>query len=72
MKRWRRAAAGLLILTGCALIVRGGDHALRGGGGWQALLTSLVIGGLIIALGAARLRFWGEQHQPSRTDSEKS
>ena len=60
MDRWRRTAAMLLILTGVVIMLRGTDYALRSGG-WRALLTSVVIGGLVIALGVARLNYWRQR-----------
>ena len=50
----------LLILTGVVIMLRGTDYALRSGG-WRALLTSVVIGGLVIALGVARLNYWRQR-----------
>jgi hypothetical protein len=57
--RWRRLAAGLLVLVGGAIVFRGVERGILGDAGWQGFLVSAVVGGLIMALGIARWRFLG-------------
>jgi hypothetical protein len=59
--RWRRIAAVLMMLVGAAIMLRGACYALGRDEGWRPLLVSVVLGGLIFALGIARWRYWREQ-----------
>ncbi len=57
----RKLAAAALILLGVAMVARGAAWSIREGLGWQGVVQSLVVGGLVFALGIARWRFW--QHR---------
>jgi hypothetical protein len=48
----------LLVIVGISVMVRGVHHALAHSLGWHAIITPLVIGSLVIALGIARWRYW--------------
>ena len=58
MRHWRQGMALLLIIVGISVMVRGVHHALALSLGWHAIITPLVIGSLVIALGIARWRYW--------------
>ncbi|MFA0762066.1 MAG: hypothetical protein HZLCBSQH_002179 [Candidatus Fervidibacterota bacterium] len=58
MHHWRQGMALLLVIVGISVMVRGVHHALAHSLGWHAIITPLVIGSLVIALGIARWRYW--------------
>lgn len=58
MHHWRQLTALLLVIIGISVTVRGIYHAIIRDLGWHAIITPLVIGSLIIALGVARWRYW--------------
>jgi len=58
MKSWRKIASVLLIVVGALMFVRGAHHAVTNDLGWQGLIASSVLSGLVIALGVARWRYW--------------
>ncbi len=55
--RFRRAEAILLMAAGCLMSLRGVYHCTRHDLGWQNLLLSVVLGGLVFMLGLSRWQF---------------
>jgi hypothetical protein len=58
---WRRISAALLMIVGLAMLVRGLNHTILRGLGWQGFLESGIVGGLVFALGLARWRYWQQR-----------
>ena len=58
MRHWRQLTALLLVTVGISVTVRGVYHAITHDLGWHAIITPLVIGSSVIALGIARWRYW--------------
>jgi hypothetical protein len=61
MRRIRELAAALLILLGIFMVARGIGWSVRQGLGWQGFVQSVVVGGLVFALGVARWRYWRQR-----------
>jgi len=57
----QQALAVLTMFLGVLILVRGVEHSLSRGLGWQSLLISVVLGGLFFALGLARWRYWRQR-----------
>ncbi len=55
--RFRQVTAALLMLAACAMLSRGIYYSTRHGLDWQGLVETVLIGGLVFALGLARWRF---------------
>jgi len=47
-----------LVVIGALVVMRGVYYAVANNMGWHAIIMSLVIGSLVIALGIARWRYW--------------
>ncbi|MFA0734634.1 MAG: hypothetical protein OGMRLDGQ_001134 [Candidatus Fervidibacter sp.] len=58
MRTVRQLMAVLLVLIGGSVVGRGIHYAATHDLGWHAIITPLVIGSLVIALGIARWRYW--------------
>ncbi len=58
MRPWRQLMAILLVFVGALIVVRGMHHAIAHDLGWQAIVTSLVTGVLVIVLGLSRWHYW--------------
>ena len=58
MRRARQAMAGLMVATGPFVAARGILYGLEQGQGWGQVVVPAVVGALMVALGAARWRYW--------------
>jgi hypothetical protein len=54
-------AAGMLVLLGAAMLLRGVSYALQAGLGWQGMLQAAFVAALVIGLGVARWRYWQQK-----------
>lgn len=58
LRTFRQFTAMSLVVIGALVVVRGVYYAVTNNMGWHAIITPLVIGSLVIALGIARWRYW--------------
>ncbi|MFA0748992.1 hypothetical protein [Fervidibacter sp.] len=58
LRTFRQFTAMSLVVIGALVVVRGVYYAVANNMGWHAIITPLVIGSLVIALGIARWRYW--------------
>jgi hypothetical protein len=58
MRRTRLAMAGLMVVAGPFVAARGILYSLEQGLGWWQVVAPAGVGALMVALGAARWRYW--------------
>jgi len=57
MKKIRQATSFILMILGAAMFLRGVEHSMGRGLGWQGTMMAVVLGVLVFFLGFARWRY---------------